>query len=98
MHKNRILRTAALFVLLFALGFTGAAYYSREISQCMGVAILSEKEMAQIEKFEHKDLDDVILLDGYPAAIDKETDTIYVSQQIGRWPNYADDTIHAVTS
>ena len=90
MHKNRILRTAVLFVFLFILGFTGAAYYSREISQCMGVAILSEKEMADITDYVKKDLSGVILLDGYPAAIDKETETIYVSQQIDDETCYTD--------
>ena len=90
MHNNRILRTAVLFVFLFALGIVGLAYYNREISQCMGIPLLSEEKYSGIAQFEQRDLSDVILLDGYPAAIDKETSTIYVSQKIDSETYYTD--------
>lgn len=80
MHRKNILRTSALFLCLFVLGFVSAAYHNRDISTCMGVPVLGETEYADIKEYIQQDLAGVILLDGYPAAIDKNTDTIYVSQ------------------
>ncbi|MBQ7284151.1 MAG: CotH kinase family protein [Oscillospiraceae bacterium] len=88
MHSKRIWRRIALFVFLFVLGFVTAAYYNREISHCMGVEILSEKDMQHFTAAAEQDLSSVILLDGSPAAIDKATKTIYVSQ------NMAEDTYY----
>lgn len=90
MQNNRILRVVALFVCIFALAFAGTAYYNREVSQCMGIPLLRDEKVQQISQFTQKDLSGVILLDGYPAAIDKETDTIYVSQNIDEKTYYTD--------
>lgn len=89
MQNNRILRIAALLVCLAVLAFTGTVYYNREISQCMGLPLLNGEKMQQMQ-FTNQDLSSVILLDGYPAAIDKETNTIYVSQNIDEKTYYTD--------
>ena len=88
--NNRILRAVVLIVFLFALGFTGKTYYNREISRCMGIPVLSEDTFKSIPQFTQQDLSNVILLDGYPAAIDKSTSTIYVSQKINEETYYTD--------
>ena len=74
--NNRILRAVVLIVFLFVLGFTGKTYYNREISRCMGIPVLSEDTFKSIPQFTQRDFSNVILLDGYPAAIDKSTSTI----------------------
>ena len=88
--NNRIWRRIALFVGLFALGFVSAAYYNKEISQCMGLKILTEKEMTQITDYTQQDLSDIILLDGYPAPVDTATNTIYLSQKLTPKTYYTD--------
>ena len=89
MQKNRIWRKAALLVCLFALGFVSLTYYNREINSCMGVDILAA-DVAEDITFTQVDLSGKILLDGYPAATDTDTNTIYISQNITEDTKYTD--------
>lgn len=90
MHKKRIWRTAVLFLCLFVLGFVTAVYYSREISHCMGVPILTEEEYSRITEYTQQDLSGILLADGFPAAVDRETNTVYLSQNITEETYYTD--------
>lgn len=89
MHK-KVWRMAALFTALFILGVVSAAYHSFEISHCMGVPVLTEAEYSQITEYSQQDLSDIIMLDGYPVAADRETDTIYVSQNVFQRRTYSE--------
>ena len=82
MSYKRIWRRIALLICLFVLGFVTAAYYGQEISHCMGVKILSDEDMQRFTNSVQRDLSETVLLDGSPAAIDKTTNTIYISQNI----------------
>lgn len=74
-----------IFALLAVLGIE--EYYN-DIS-CMGVRILSEQAYGKYMPAE-KEADIDILLDGTQAAVDKGTNTIYISQQIVNGDTYKD--------
>ena len=85
MYQNRKLQvTVILLALLLLVSIIGAYLYSGKVNpKCLGVPILSNTNW--LEKAERKDADlrERILFMGKPVALDAESATIYVSQNIG---------------
>ena len=90
MRKKRILRLAVLILCAGALCFIASAYHRLEMSHCMGLRVLDKDEYAQIKSYSQFDISDIVLLDEFPAAVDKESNTVYVSQNITEKTYYTD--------
>ena len=82
MQYKKICRAAALLVLVALLAATTVYYTNRQSSICMGVTVLDDNQTAQYINYAHTDLSDNIFFNKIPAAIDTQTDTIYISQKI----------------
>ena len=72
-----------LFVLCVA-GFSvlSAFYLSKEKSYCLGVPFINENGIARIGEYSRTDLQKDILFMDMPVAVDTQSDTVYISQNM----------------
>ena len=72
-----------LFVLCVA-GFSvlSAFYLSKEKSYCLGVPFINENGIARIGEYSRTDLQNDILFMDMPVAVDTQSDTVYISQNM----------------
>ena len=84
MYQNRKLQiTVILLALLLLVSIVGAYLYGGEVSpKCLGVPILSNTDWLKRAERNDADLGERILFMGKPVALDTESATIYVSQNI----------------
>lgn len=82
MANYKIFRCAILIAAALALLGTFCFFYHQEQSMCMGVKILSEKEYSILQYGAPENVDSLIFQDSVPVAMDTESATIYVSQDI----------------
>ena len=76
-------RRFIIFLTLFLVMVTAAAFlFWREGQYCLGVEILSQKQADRYSQYRHQDCSDILTFQNELAAIDLETDTIYISQNI----------------
>ena len=82
MAKRRVFRYTILMVAVLLLISAYYYFYCQEQSVCMGVKILSENEYAQLQYDESENVEALILQDDVPVAMDTESATIYIAQDI----------------
>ena len=82
MVNGKIWRRTAFIVASAAFLCLAAFWLSKEKISCLGVPILPESAIADSIICEKKDLQDEILFMNEPAAIDAQTDTIYIAQNL----------------
>lgn len=82
MYKHKVLRCTLLIVALIAVIAAFGFFYHREQSVCMGVQILSNEKYMVLQYGELENVDALIYQDDVPVAMDTETATIYISQDI----------------
>lgn len=82
MQYKKICRAVALLVLVALFAATTVYYTNRQSSICMGITVLDDKQTAQYIHYARTDLSDNIFFNKIPAAIDTQTDTIYIYQKI----------------
>lgn len=76
-------RRFIIFLTLFLVMVTAAAFlFWREGQYCLGVEILSQKQADRYSQYRHQDCSNILTFQNELAAIDLETDTIYISQNI----------------
>lgn len=76
-------RRFIIFLTLFLVMVTAAAFlFWREGQYCLGVEILSQKQADRYSQYRHQDCSDILTFQNELTAIDLETDTIYISQNI----------------
>ena len=82
MQKTRYWRWIALALTLFA--FLSVILFSRHVesSSCMGIMVVSADELSEYSEKADYDYGDSFLINGEAAPVDRETDTIYISQSI----------------
>lgn len=82
MYGNRIFRWVVFSLVLVVFGADSRALLREESTVCMGVRILTEEQAAAYTEYQTKDLSDILLYNGEPAAVDTGTATVYLSQDI----------------
>lgn len=82
MIDRRKWRIAALSFFLLVLLLVMFFCIQAEKQMCMDVKILSESEQAKLREYEYRDLRDLILYNGQPAAVDLPSSTVYIPQNI----------------
>ena len=75
-------RTAVFLFFLLALGLTLLFCKLTEKKTCIDVPILTEKEQAQLGRYEKKDLSWDLRYNGQRAAVDVHHSTVYIAQDI----------------
>lgn len=83
MYGRRIWRWSILTAALVCLGAAIAYFTWVEDHSTMGVRILSQEQRDSYTRYEYADLSRYLEFNGEPAAVDVETSTIYLSQDIG---------------
>lgn len=88
MLYNKNWRWPAMAAGIIAFVMISAGYIKSEHSKCMGVPVLTQQQTQQYTQYTYKDLSVDICHNDAAAAVDTNTNTIYISQQI------ADDTAY----
>lgn len=90
MIVKKRLRILWLVATLMIFAAVSAFYLNKEKSYCMGVPVIDEAQLASMGENVQTDISGIIMFGGYPAAIDKENYTIYISQKIDENTLYTD--------
>ena len=82
MVDTRKLRAAAFILsLLLFVSAIGLFLLDRK-RRCLGVEILSDREASWLQEYAYQDYSRYFLYNGQRAAVDSETSTIYIAQNI----------------
>ena len=79
---GRIWRWCVLAAALGTFAVTAAYFDWVEQHSCMGVRILSQQQREEYTRYQYADLSPYLEFNGEPAAVDVNTSTIYISQDI----------------
>lgn len=82
MYNRRGWRSVILIIACISLVGTLVIIGYNEMRFCLGVQILSTKELEEIVQYPETDLSVSFFFKGEPAALDVESSTIYISQSI----------------
>ena len=88
MFNLKTFRTAVLSIFLCIFVASYVYVCNRELKECMGVAILPDT--TEYTEYVYEDFADHITHFGTPAAVDKTTNTIYISQNFDKNTEYVD--------
>lgn len=90
MQKTRYWRWIALALTLFAL--LSVILFSRHVesSSCMGIMVVSADELSEYSEKADRDYSECFIINGEKAPVDKETNTIYIPQDIDETTKFVD--------
>lgn len=82
MFESRKWRTFLLAAVLLLLGAVVGFSYWRESVTCMGVQLLTQNQMDRYTEVIYADYSDALMFNDAAAAVDLESSTIYITQDI----------------
>lgn len=82
MFERRKLRIILFPVLLVVLVLAVGVLFRNEQKTCMGIRILTQEESAQYTEYEYHNFWDYLFFNGEKAALDSDTSTLYICQNI----------------
>lgn len=82
MYSRRIWKWVAPALALVSFGIAAACFSWTENHSSMGVRILSREQRDAYTRYQYEDLSRYLEFNGEPAAVDLESSTIYLSQNI----------------
>ncbi|MBR6518249.1 MAG: CotH kinase family protein [Oscillospiraceae bacterium] len=98
MIDKKSTRTVMFILAVVMFAVIAAVYLNREKSLCMGVKIADEADIVSSLKYNIKDLSDILVFGGQPAAVDLETNTVYIPQKIKKDTLYTEFAHKLVSS
>jgi len=90
MYRSRICRWVILAAALLSFGIATGYFTWVENHSAMGVRILSREQRDAYNRYQYEDLSRFLEFNGEPAAVDVDSSTIYISQDIGAGTQFAD--------
>jgi len=90
MYRSRICRWVILAAALLSFGIATGYFTWVENHSAMGVRILSREQRDAYNRYQYEDLSRFLEFNGEPAAVDVDSSTIYISQDIGAGTQLAD--------
>ena len=82
MHSGKVRKIVLFLAVVLLLGATIAFSYHRDHITCMGVEILTETDLERFTEYSHRDVAKDLIFNGEPAAVDVESCTIYIPQDL----------------
>lgn len=82
MRYKQFWRFALILLFVFILAATALTSYREEDKLCMGVPVVTEAELSRFVSVQSQDISGALSFEGYNAAVDRETFTVYISQNV----------------
>lgn len=90
MSHIKILRLCLLFIIIIFIFVTAYSASSFEQITCMDVPVLTSEDQIICRSLSNVDLSECFFFKGEPAAVDRESRTIYISQSVSQNTRYQD--------
>ena len=82
MHSGKVRKIVLFLAVVLLLGAMIAFSYHRDHITCMGVEILTEADLEGFTEYSYRDVAKDLIFNGEPAAVDVESCTIYIPQDL----------------